>query len=255
MNAIAVIPCRMAATRMPGKPMAEILGMPMVGHIYNRTKMAKYITDVYVATCDQEIFDYVESIGGKAIMTVDTHERATDRVGEAVEKIEADGGQKPDVVIMVQGDEPMIHPDTVDAMIEPFHDEKVDVANLINHITDDSEYENKDIVKLVADKDGKIIWFFRRSNPVWADRVKELPIKIQTGIIAFRRDALFKFNSLDPTMFEIVNSVDMCRFTENGQDIYVVDSDKRLISVDIPSDRDEVEERMKDDDLVSEYVK
>lgn len=256
MNSIAIIPVRMAASRLPGKPMAKILDMPMTGHIYHRTKLATKINDVYVATCDQEIVDYVESIGGKAIMTKDTWERATERVGEATDKIEQQTGKKVDVVVMVQGDEPMIHPDTVDSMVEPFlNDKYINTVNLINKITSDEDYSNKDIVKLIHDKDGKIVWFFRQPSPYWVGKVKELPIQIQTGIIAFRRSNLTEFNNLEPTPFEKANSVDMCRFTENGYPIQTVLSDKRLFSVDTPADLELVEQKMSQDSLVKKYLK
>ena len=255
MNTLAIIPCRMSASRFPGKPMAKILDMPMTGHIYNRTKLAKNISEVYVATCDKEIFDYTESIGGKAIMTKDTHERATERVGEAVEKIEAETGKKADVVIMVQGDEPMIHPDTVDELIQPFLDnEKIQTVNLTNEITDEDEYDNKDIVKLIYDKIGRVVWFWRQPSAYWASKMKELPIKIQTGIIAFRNQALIDFNNLEPTPFEKANSVDMSRFLENNYPIYTVNSDKRLYSVDTPADLDLVEKKLSDDELVKTYL-
>jgi len=255
MNTIGIIPCRMASTRFPGKPLVKILNMPMTGHIYKRSKMAKKLTDLYVATCDKEIFDYVESIGGKAIMTADTHERATERVGEAIDKIEAKTGEKADIVVMIQGDEPMIHPDTVDAMIEPFlADENVQTVNLTNKIGSDEEYNKKDIVKLIYDQMGRIVWFFRQPSPFWADKVRELPIDIQTGIIAFRGQALTTFNNLATTPFEKVNSVDMSRFIEHGHVIHTVSSDKRLYSVDTPEDLQVVEEKMKEDDLISQYA-
>ena len=94
MKAIAIIPARMGSSRFPGKPMARIHGIPMIGHCYFRTRMCKELTETYVATCDQEIYDYIESIGGRAVMTSDTHERATDRTAEAMLKIEKEAGEK-----------------------------------------------------------------------------------------------------------------------------------------------------------------
>ena len=114
MNIIAIIPARMASSRFPGKPLAEINGTPMIGHVYYRCKMSPSLTDVYVATCDQEIKEYVESIGGKAVMTADTHERCTERTCEALEIIERETGRQTDIVLMVQGDEPMLEPEMID---------------------------------------------------------------------------------------------------------------------------------------------
>ena len=111
MNVIAIIPARMGSSRFPGKPMHNISGIPMIGHCVYRIQLAQGLTDTYVATCDKEIADYVESIDGKVVMTSPSHTRATGRSAEAMEKIESKIGQKIDVVIMVQGDEPLILPD------------------------------------------------------------------------------------------------------------------------------------------------
>ena len=108
MKAIAIIPARMGSSRYPGKPMAKIHGVPMIGHCYHRTKLCNDLMDTYVATCDDEIHDYIISIGGKSIMTSDIHERATDRTAEAMLKIEEMIGENIDIVVMVQGDEPMV---------------------------------------------------------------------------------------------------------------------------------------------------
>ena len=108
----------MGSTRFPGKPLEPILGMPMIGHVYKRVMLSERLDEVYVATCDTEIFEYIDSIGGKAIMTADTHERCTDRTAEAIQKIKDELGQTFDVVVMVQGDEPMVTPDMIDIAIE-----------------------------------------------------------------------------------------------------------------------------------------
>ncbi|MEK9943275.1 MAG: 3-deoxy-manno-octulosonate cytidylyltransferase, partial [Gammaproteobacteria bacterium] len=107
MKVVAIIPARMASSRFPGKPMAMIHGMPMIGHCYRRISLCEQLSDTYVATCDKVIFDYIESIGGKAVMTADTHERASDRAAEAMLKVEKQTGERIDILVMVQGDEPM----------------------------------------------------------------------------------------------------------------------------------------------------
>ena len=108
MKAIGIIPARMGSSRFPNKPMATLLGMPMIGHCYHRTNMAPGVEKTYVATCDQVIEDYVQSIGGYAVMTATTHNRATTRTAEALEIVEQQTGQRFDIVVMVQGDEPLI---------------------------------------------------------------------------------------------------------------------------------------------------
>ena len=119
MNIIGIIPARMASSRFPGKPLAPILGIPMIGHVYFRSKMSRLLNEVYVATCDREIADYIESIGGHAIMTSDKHERASDRCAEAMLKIESATGEKTDIVVMIQGDEPMVTPEMIEKAVEP----------------------------------------------------------------------------------------------------------------------------------------
>ena len=122
---IAIIPARMGSTRFPGKPLAEIHGIPMVGHVYFRTKMCSLLSEAYVATCDQEIYDYIGSIGGKALMTADTHERCSDRTAEAMLKVESETGQRVDIVVMVQGDEPMVTPGMIEQAVSTMLDVSV----------------------------------------------------------------------------------------------------------------------------------
>ena len=120
MRAIAIIPARMGDSRFPGKPLAKICGVPMVGHCFYRTQMCDELSGTYVATCDQEIYDYVTSIGGNVVLTKNTHERASDRTAEAMLKIESELGGKVDIVVMVQGDEPLVTPSMISKSIEPF---------------------------------------------------------------------------------------------------------------------------------------
>ena len=119
MNIIGIIPARLASSRFPNKPLTKILGIPMIGHVYLRSKMCKELMDVYVATCDNEIRAYIESIGGKAVMTSDTHKRASERTAEATRKIEELTGQAFDFVVMIQGDLPSIVPEVIDQLISP----------------------------------------------------------------------------------------------------------------------------------------
>ncbi|HLF97495.1 MAG TPA: NTP transferase domain-containing protein, partial [Methylococcaceae bacterium] len=119
MNAIGIIPARMASSRFPGKPLAPIHGIPMIGHVWFRCKMSKTLSEVYIATCDEEISHYAEQISAPCIMTADTHERATDRTAEAMLKIEAQTGRRTDIVVMIQGDEPMTLPEMIDESIAP----------------------------------------------------------------------------------------------------------------------------------------
>ncbi len=177
MKAIAIIPARMGSSRFSGKPMAKIHGMPMIGHCYLRTKMCSTLLDTYVATCDQEIFDYIESIGGQAVMTAGTHERATDRTAEAMLKIEEKLGEKVDVVVMVQGDEPMVTPNMIAQSLEPFiTDETVNVVNLMARMSKVSEFEDPNEVKVVVNKSNDAIYFSREPIPSRKKGVLEVPM-------------------------------------------------------------------------------
>ena len=141
---------RLAATRFPGKPLARIHGMPMVGHCYHRTRLADGLGGVYVATCDEQIADYVRSIGGSVVMTATTHARATTRTAEAVEHIESQTGDAIDIVVMVQGDEPLILPQTISESVEPFSDPSVEIVNVMSRLRTYEEFVDRNNVKVVV---------------------------------------------------------------------------------------------------------
>lgn len=155
MNIIAIIPARMGSSRFPGKPLADIHGIPMVGHVAIRTAMCKELSSTWIATCDQVVMDYAASAGLKAVMTADTHVRCTTRTAEAMLKIEEMTGQRADIVVMVQGDEPMITPDMIDAAVEPMlKDPSINVVNLMADLATEEEFEDPNEVKVVTDLNG-----------------------------------------------------------------------------------------------------
>ena len=151
MRIVAVIPARMASSRFPGKPMALIHGMPMIGHCYSRVRLCEDLDDTFVATCDQEIFEYIVSIGGKAVMTADSHERASDRAAEAMLRIEDISSEKTDILVMVQGDEPMDTPQMISEALAPMiADQSTQVVNLMAVIDSVAEFEDPNTVKVVV---------------------------------------------------------------------------------------------------------
>ena len=238
----------MGSSRFPGKPLAKIHNVPMVGHVYLRSKMAKVLNDVYVATCDNEIKEYVESIGGKVIMTSDKHERASDRTAEAMLAIEKEIGQEIDIVVMIQGDEPMIVPKMIELAVVPMlKDESILVVNLMALLKNVGEHEDPNEVKVVVDKDDFALYFSREPIPSRKKGVKEVPMLKQVCIIPFRRDFLLKFNRLEPTPLEKIESVDMLRILEHGYKVKMVMSPYNTCSVDTPEDLRKVEQLMKDD--------
>ena len=166
MNIISIIPARMNSSRFPGKPLEKIMGMPMIGHCYKRSIMCKDVSDTFVATCDAEIRDYIDSIGGKTIMTSSNHERATDRTAEAMIKIEKNLGKKVDIVVMIQGDEPMITPEMISLSLDPFRkNQNIKVVNLYSDIMTLEEFNDPNEVKVVIDNNDNALYFSREPIP------------------------------------------------------------------------------------------
>ena len=253
---IAIIPARMGSTRFPGKPMAKIHGVPMVGHVYFRTRMCSLLNHTYVATCDREIYDYIKSVGGKAIMTANTHERCSDRTAEAMQKVESETGRRVDIVVMVQGDEPMVIPEMIERAITPMlNDNSVQVVNLMAHMRTPEEFDDPNEVKVVVDLQGRALYFSREPIPSRKKGVKAVPMLKQVCIIPFRRDYLLKFNSLPETPLEKIESVDMMRVIEHGEHVYMVMTETETLSVDTPADLERVVDLMQSDRLMSKYIR
>lgn len=256
MNIIGVIPARLAASRFANKPMAPILGMPMIGHVYCRAKMCPHLNDVWVATCDKEIFDYINSIGGKAVMTADSHQRASDRAAEAVVKIEQMEGVSVDYVAMIQGDEPMLMPGMINDLIDPvINDPTLKITNLINEITTEEEFNSANVVKVVLDLNDFVLYFSREPIPSKRKYNGVLPMWKQLGIILFERNLLLEYINLPPTPLEIIESVDMNRLLEHGRKIKMVKTKFKSCGVDVPADVSYVEKQLKADSLVAKYLK
>lgn len=254
MNIIGIIPARMASSRFPGKPLAKIRGIPMVGHVYFRSKMAKGLNEVYIATCDKEIFDYATSIGAKAVMTADTHRGATDRAAEAIGKIEQLEGKRVDFAAMIQGDEPMLVPQMIDDLVAPLKKDKdIRLMNLIEKIASEEEFQSPNTVKLVLDQDQNILYLSREPIPSKKKHQGDVPMWKQLGMILFGRDLLLSYGRKKPTPLEVIESVDVLRFLEQGIKIKAVPTVHKTHSVDTPEDLLEVEELMKGDTLTGRY--
>jgi 3-deoxy-manno-octulosonate cytidylyltransferase (CMP-KDO synthetase) len=254
MNIVAIIPARMASSRFPGKPMALIHGIPMIGHVYFRTRLCKLLAETYVATCDQEIYDYIDGIGGKAIMTADTHERCSDRTSEAMLKIEADIGGKVDIVVMVQGDEPMVTPEMIEQSVAPMmKDSSIQVVNLMAKIQTIEEFEDPNEVKVVVGLDNRALYFSREPIPSRKKGITDVPMLKQVCIIPFRRNYLLKFNAMLSTPLEKIESVDMMRIIEHGDDVHMVMTNSETLSVDTKDDLLKVEGKMTKDKIHLKY--
>ncbi len=249
MKTIAVIPARMGSSRFPGKPIAKILGRPMIEHIYKRVAMSKSLDATYIATCDEEIRQVAEGFGARVLMTADTHERASDRVAEAVEKLDAD------LIVMVQGDEPMTHPAMIDTAVAPFKsDPKLGCVNLVRKIDNEADYMDFNTIKVVMNQRHEALYMSRRPIPSLAKSgFAGTAAHKQVCIIPFRRETLFQYTRLAPTPLEQLESVDMMRLLEHGLTVKMVPTEFNTQAVDTPADLARVEQLMKNDPLLSRY--
>lgn len=255
MNIIGIIPARLASSRFPGKPLAKLLGMPMIGHVALRSRLCSDLAEVYVATCDREIADYAVSIGTEAVMTAETHERASDRTAEALLKIEKKTGRTVDIVVMIQGDEPMVTPEMISAAVKPLKDDaEIKVSNLMAALNSREEHEDPNEVKVVVDRANFALYFSREPIPSRKKGVEKVPMLKQVCIIPFQRDFLLQYNGMEQTPLEKIESVDMNRILENGLKVKMVFTHSTTYSVDTPEDLRNVEGAMAGDRLLDEYM-
>ena len=197
-----------------------------------------------VATCDEEIKEYIESIGGEAVITGNHHERASDRCAEALEYIEYQDGIQYDIVVMVQGDEPMTHPDMITEAVTPMlNDPKILVTNLLGNIKSMEEFEDRNCIKVVCDQQSNAIYFSREPIPT-QDKAQDVPMKKQVCIIPFTRKFLLEYTKMKPTPLEIVESVDMLRILEYGLKVKMVPTKHNTHAVDTRTDLINVEKLM-----------
>lgn len=251
MRTIGVIPARMGSTRFPGKPLAPIHGIPMLGHVYFRSRMNPRLDAVYIATCDDEICRYAREIGAHCILTSGTHERASDRTAQSVDIIEVGSSSPVDVVVMIQGDEPMIHPDMLDEALVPLQqDPDVQVVNLMAPLDADAAADPNEI-KVVVDRRGDALYFSRVRLP-WHKDARVDAMK-QVCVIPFRRRFLAQFAALEPTPLERAESIDMLRALEHGHPVRMARTAHVTYSVDTPHDLARVASLMRDDPLVRRY--
>lgn len=251
---VGVVPARMAASRFPGKPMFPIHGRPMVEHVYCRAALYQNWAGLYIATCDAEIENFGRSKGWPVIMTATTHTRALDRVAEAAGKCGLDLDDR-DIVVCVQGDEPMMRPDMIDAVVKPFADDpSVDGTVLGMHITDETVFRNPDTVKIVHDIHDDVLYTSRAPIPYCKTFSADLGARRIYGILAFRWAYLRRFTELTPTPLEIKEACDSNRICGSGLKQRVAPYPSiPSFSVDSPADRDLVEARITDDPFWGKY--
>lgn len=234
MTVIAIIPARYASTRFPGKPLADICGKSMIQHVYERTMQAESVSRVIVATDDERIRVAVDGFGGEVAMTRDDHPSGTDRLAEVAATLDAD------IVVNVQGDEPMIDPVMIDQAVQPLlNDSSIVMGTLKSRIENDDDYSNPNVVKVVSDNSGFALYFSRASIPHLRD---EADVKLfkHVGLYVYRRDFLLKYPQLPETSLERAEKLEQLRALEHGYRIYVAETDRQSIGVDVPEDLQKV---------------
>ncbi len=249
MKISAIIPARYGSTRFEGKPLADILGKPMIQYVYEGVRQSKWIDEVIVATDDQRIEEVVQSFGGIAAMTSPTHFTGTDRVAEVARKL------KSEIVVNVQGDEPLIKGNIIDKAIQPLMgDETLQLSTLMTRIEEVRDWLNPHIVKVVVDQKNFALYFSRspipfprelqigrlESNPFGTSR--PLPKKVfkHIGVYVFRRKFLLQFSKMKQTPLEKLEKLEQLRALENGYRIKVNLVDYEPLSVDTPEDLQKV---------------
>ncbi len=229
MRTLIVIPARMASTRLPDKPLADIHGKPMIVHVYERA-IAADIGPVIVACAEAEIVKVIEEIGGMAVLTDPTLPSGTDRVKAAVDLFDKDGDY--DVIVNVQGDMPAIDPDIITQTVDVLgRNEGADIATAVVHTHSKREISDPNVVKAIMAKDGRALYFTRASAPSGEGGVWH-----HVGLYAYRREALEKFCQLDPSPLEIRERLEQLRALENGMTIYATELETAPDGVDTPED-------------------
>jgi 3-deoxy-manno-octulosonate cytidylyltransferase (CMP-KDO synthetase) len=240
-NIIAIIPARYGSTRYPGKALAMIKGKPMIQWVYERTKQSKLVSRVVVATDDERIRQAVASFGGEAMMTSPAHATGTDRIAEVAGKLECD------IVVNVQGDEPLIRPEMIDQAIAPLaEDPSIPMGTLCKKIENRDEAFDPNVVKVVFDKNGYALYFSRAPIPWDRDRwagkssLRELtldgPLYKHVGLYVYRREFLLQYARMSPTALEGAEKLEQLRALEHGFRIKTVVTEHESFGVDIPDD-------------------
>ena len=251
MKAVGIIPARWHATRLPGKPLAEIAGQPMIQHVYQRASQAASLARVVVATDDERILAAVRAFGGEAVLTSPDHRSGTDRVAEAA------GSQAADVVVNIQGDEPLIDPHAIDSLVAPFESRpELSMTTLAVEIRTAEEIADPSVVKVVIDRQGYALYFSRYPIPYSRDEGRGMrdedrasgpssliphpssliPRLKHIGLYAYRADFLQAFSRMEPTRLEQAEALEQLRVLENGERIFVVLTEHDAVSVDTPED-------------------
>lgn len=242
MKTVAFIPARFASNRFKGKSLALIAGKPMIQHVYERSRECPELDEIYVATDDLSICTCVTEFGGRAIMTDENHLSGTDRIAEAAEKI---GLQDRDIVINIQGDQPIFQPSIISDLIRPLlEDPKIPMSTLMYTIKEERELNDTNNVKVVVDKKGYALYFSRLPIPFRRDQEPEIIYYKHLGFYAYRKEFLLKFTRLSYGLLERAEKLEQLRALEHGYEIKVVETTSDSTEVDRPEDIKEVEAKL-----------
>ena len=249
MTITAIIPARYGSTRFPGKALADLCGKPMIQHVYERTSQARHLSQVIVATDDQRIADAVTRFGGAVAMTSPDHETGTDRLAEVAQ------GLTSDIIVNVQGDEPLIDPAMIDQAVEPFlSDAGLQMGTLKCRITCLHDFLSPNVVKVVTDVNNDALYFSRSPLPFFRDKWQDLKDDAfasgkllcykHVGLYVYQRDFLIRYAALTPTPLELAEKLEQLRALENGVRIKVVETSFESLGVDTPEDLTKARERL-----------
>ncbi len=250
MKITAIIPARFASVRFTGKALADILGKPMVQHVYERTAKATLVSEVIVATDDERIAAAVRAFGGRVEMTDKGHETGTDRLAEVAARLDSD------IIVNVQGDEPLIEPIMIDDAIRPFtEDPEILMGTLKSRIKNLHDFLSPNVVKVVTDWQGFALYFSRSPLPNFRDKWNDLKDEKfasgkllcykHVGLYVYRREFLLKYSRMSPTFLELAEKLEQLRVLENGHRIKVVETEHETVGVDTPADLQKVLERLR----------
>jgi 3-deoxy-manno-octulosonate cytidylyltransferase (CMP-KDO synthetase) len=238
-SVLAVIPARFHATRFPGKLLADIAGRPMIEHVFRRASAARLVHAVIVATDDERIASVVRGFGGTAIMTRADHVSGTDRIAEVV------AAHPCRAVVNVQGDEPLLEPDTIDAAVRPLLDDStIDMSTISRPVAGAEEFRNPNVVKVVTNVRGDALYFSRSPIPCPRNDAMPAVARAHVGLYVYRRETLLKLAALPAAPLEIVESLEQLRALAHGIRIRVVETSRAIAGVDTPEDLERVRQLM-----------
>lgn len=238
MKVVGIIPSRYASSRFPGKPLIDLKGKTMIQRVYENASKATLLDELIVATDDERIYKHVIDFGGKAIMTSEQHANGTERCGEVAEKVDAD------IIINVQGDEPLVNPNQLDALLRAFEDESVKIATLgVPNVTKD-DLNNPNRIKIVTDVFGNALYFSRSAIPndfhFKGNAHDFYPFLKHIGLYAFRKEVLQQIVELKPSKLEQTESLEQLRWLYYGYSIRVVETTIETPNIDVPEDVEKV---------------